>query len=84
MTLEEAQEKILELNEQVQNLTTERDSLSQDNESIKNECENLRTLNQKYFNKLLAQEVDAKKQSDEEGEEVPTCEEFAKTIEINF
>lgn len=81
MTIEEAQEQILELTEQVQNLTTERDSLSQDNETIKAENESLRTLNQKYFNKLVAQD-DGKKDDGKEPEEVPSCEDFAKNLKI--
>ena len=82
MTLEEAQERILELTEQNQNLTTERDSLSQENETLKTESENLRKLNQKYFNRLIAQ--DERKTNDEtnEPETVPTCEEFAANIDI--
>ena len=80
-TLEEAQARILELDEQVGNLTTEKDSLSQDNEKLKKDNESLRTLNQKYFNKLIAQDTgkpDGKKKEDDEP--VPTCEDFAKTL----
>lgn len=82
MTLEEAQQRILDLTEEVQNLTTERDTLSQDNENLRRESEDLRTLNQKYFNKLLAQETHENHDDDEEHEEVATCEEFAKTLTI--
>ena len=72
MTLEQAQERILELTEQNTNLTTERDNLT-------TECEELRKLNQKYFNRLIAQENT--RDHDEEKEETPlTCEEFAKTL----
>ena len=80
MTLEEAQARIIELTEQNQTLTAERDSLSQDNETLRNESEELRKLNQKYFNKLIAQD----KQEDEkdDDEPVPTCEEFAATLDI--
>lgn len=83
MTLEEAQEQILTLNEQLLSITGERDTLLEDNKNLSNEVENLRTLNQKYFNKLIAQEGDTKNDVDKkEGEEVPTCEEFAKTINL--
>ena len=80
MTLEEAQAKILEQQEQIQSLTTERDSLSQDIETLKNESEELRKLNQKYFNKLIAQ--DKPEPEEDKPEPVPTCEEFATKLDI--
>ena len=79
MTLEEAQARIIELTEQNQTLTAERDSLSQDNETLRNESEELRKLNQKYFNKLIAQD---KPDPEPEPESVPTCEEFAANLNI--
>lgn len=82
MTLEEAQARIIELTEQNQTLTAERDSLSQDNETLRNESEELRKLNQKYFNKLIAQDERKTNDGDPEPETVPTCEEFAATIDI--
>lgn len=80
MTLEEAQNRILELTEENQNLTTERNSLSQENETLRNESEELRKLNQKYFNKLIAQDKQAEEK--EEEEDIPTCEEFAAKLDI--
>ena len=79
LTLEQAMERIVELTEQNQQLTTERDTLSQNNTELSGQCEELRKLNQKYFNKLIAQEADheeGKKQPDP----VPSCEDFAKTL----
>lgn len=81
-TLELAQARILELEEQVTELTTERDSLSQNNSELSATCENLRTENQKYFNKLIAQYNRDDNDKDDETETVPTCEEFAKTLTI--
>ena len=78
-TLEEAQQRIIELTEDIQNLRLERYTLSQDNENLTNEVEELRALNQKYFNKLIAQET-PEKHDDEEQEDVPTCEEFAASL----
>ncbi len=80
MTLEEAQAKVIELTEQVQTITAERDSLSQENETLRNESEELRKLNQKYFNKLIAQ--DKPEPEEDETESVPTCEEFAAKLDI--
>lgn len=81
MTLEEAQERIIELAEQNQTLTAQNETLSQNNESLTTELENMRTLNQKYFNKLIAQET-PEDNDGEEPEDVPTCEEFAKQLTI--
>ena len=81
MTPEEMQAKILELTEENQTLKQEKETLSGDNEKLKTDNDNLRTINQKYFNKLIAQEDDSKKKEDEEeGEKVPTCEEFAEEL----
>lgn len=83
MTLEEAQQKILDLTEENQNLKTERDSLSQNNADLKKDVEDLRTLNQKYFNKLIAQDdTKNKEKDDDEGEKVPTWDEIAEKLDF--
>lgn len=82
MTLEEAQEKILELTEKNQTLTAQNETLTKDKDTLTAECENLRTLNQKYFNKLIAQETPEKEKGDQEQDEIPTCEQFAKDLDI--
>ena len=81
MTLEEAQAQIVELTEKVTELETERDSLFQKNETLTADIDRVRTLNQRYFEKLQAQTLGKPEQEDED-EDVPTCEEFAKTINI--
>lgn len=80
-TLEEAQAEIIRLNEQVTELTNERDTLSQNNITITGELESVRKLNQQYFNKLSAQysQEPGKTDSDEEPQ---SCEDFAKTLNI--
>lgn len=78
MTLEEAQEQILELREQLETAQATNDTLSQDNENLKADNENLRTLNQKYFNRLIAQDV--KTEAAEPEEVIPTCEQFAEQL----
>lgn len=82
MTLEEAQAEIVRLNEQLTERTNERDTLSQNNTALTQENESLRTLNQKYFNKLSAQFQKQEPDKDEGGADVPSCEEFAKTLTI--
>ena len=80
-TVEEAQAHIVELNDQLTELRNERDTLSQNNARLTQENESLRSLNQKYFNKLSAQFQDQEDEKDNE-EEVPSCEDFAKTLNI--
>lgn len=81
MTLEELQEKVLELTDTVNDLKTENEKLSQDNKELNERNEELGTRNQMYFNKLIAQEKnDEDTTNEEESENVPTCEEFAKSL----
>lgn len=79
MTLEEAQERILELEAQNTELTNERDTLSKNNESLTADLEKVRTLNQKYFERLSQQDVS---NNQEDPEPAKTCEDFAKDLTI--
>lgn len=81
-TLEEAQAEIIRLNEELTERTNERDTLSQNNETLTADNESLRKLNQQYFNKLTAQYSDQGSENNEDDNEAPTCEEFAKTLSI--
>jgi hypothetical protein len=81
-TLEKAQEAILDLQNRVTELTNERDTLSQNNNQMTQELASVRTLNQKYFNKLSAQFQDQEGKNDNEDKEAPSCEDFAKTLNI--
>lgn len=80
-TLEEARAEIIRLNERVTELTNERDTLSQNNTTQAQELESVRKLNQQYFNKLSAQYSPEGEKNDGE-EEAPSCEDFAKTLNI--
>lgn len=82
MTLEEAQAEILKLKEENTQLKNERDTLSQDKDTLTGELEDQRKLNQHYFNKLNAQYSHEADENDEDEEEVQTCEDFAKTLNI--
>lgn len=82
MTLEEAQAEIIRLQEQVTKLTNERDTLSQNNTTLTGELESVRKLNQQYFNKLSAQYSHEPDKKDDGEEEVQSCEDFAKTLNI--
>lgn len=81
-TLEEAQAEIIRLNEQVTELTNERDTLSQNNSTLTGELESVRKLNQQYFNKLSAQYSQEPGKTDSDEEEPQSCEDFAKTLNI--
>lgn len=79
-TLEEAQAEVIRLQEANTELTNERDTLSQKNNTLSQELENVRKLNQQYFNKLCAQHLP--KEEPEKVDPVPSCEDFAKTLDI--
>lgn len=80
MTIEEAQERILELETELSTVKTERETLSQDKETLARELESARTLNQKLFERVTTQET--KQDEDDEGDDVQTCEDFAKNLSI--
>ena len=52
MTLEEAQERILELEEQNATLTEERNTLSENNKTLSEDLNRARSLNQKLLLKI--------------------------------
>lgn len=81
-TLEEAQAEIIRLQEENTALANERDTLSQNNETLTGELNSVRELNQKYFNKLTAHYFPEDDKTGKEDEEVVSCEEFAKTLKI--
>lgn len=81
-TIEEARAEILRLNEELTERTNERDTLSQNNETLQADVERLRTLNQKYFNKLSMQYSAQDDKNNDKEKEVVSCEEFAKTLSI--
>ena len=81
-TLEEAQAEIIRLNEVLTETQNERDTLSQNNNELTVDNDRLRKLNQSYFNKLSAQFPNQENKTDDDDKEVPSCEEFAKTIKI--
>ena len=81
-TIEEARAEILRLNEELTARTNERDTLSQNNATLTTELESVRKLNQQYFNKLSQQYIPQEDKTDNEDKEVPSCEDFAKTLNI--
>lgn len=80
-TLEEAQAEIVRLTDALTERTNERDTLSQNNENLTAELQQVRTLNQQYFNRLIAQSSEPEGKKQEENEP-PSCEDFAKTLKF--
>ena len=80
-TIEEARAEIIRLQEELTERTNERDTLSQNNTTLSTELESVRKLNQSYFNKLCAQNS-KQDEPDEPDDPAPSCEEFAKTLNI--
>lgn len=81
-TLEAAQAEIIRLNEVLTKTQNERDTFSQNNNQLTEDNNRLRTLNQDYFNKLHAQYSPEQDKNDDEDEEVPSCEEYANTLDF--
>lgn len=82
-TLEEAQAEIVRLGEELVKVTTERDNYSAKVTETNTELENVRKLNQQYFNKLSSQIFkDEDKDDKKDEDDAPTCEDFAKTLTI--
>ena len=80
-TLEEAQAEILRLNEELATARSENENYSAQVTSLAQERETLRSLNQQYFLKLSTQ-YEKKEDPDTDEDDVPTCEDFAKTLTI--
>lgn len=82
MTLEEAQEQIVTLQASLTEITTERDTLKDNNKKLSDDLTRVRELNQRYFEKLSAQYVPPGGDTGNGDHEEPTCEEFARTLKI--
>lgn len=78
-TIEEARAEIVRLSDALTAMTNERDTLSQNNETLTQDNERLSRLNQTYFNRIMAQDSNQAGEPEEETE-VPTCEEYARTL----
>lgn len=82
MTLEEAQARILELEEENATLKTERESYTNRVTELEKDNQKVRELNQQYFLKLSAQYKPTPAEDDEQEEETPSCEDFARTLSM--
>lgn len=81
-TLEQAQEEILRLQGELSQITTERDTLSQNNETLTNQLNESRTLCQKFFNQLRAGTDQNREENQDDEKEPPSCEDYALTLNI--
>ena len=82
VTLEEAQAEILRLNEELATKKTENENLAKQNDDLTKENTKVRELNQQYFLKLSAQYQPPKANDNDDEDDVPSCEDFAKTLNI--
>ena len=81
-TIEEAKAEIIRLQEANIQLTNEKEALSQNNADLTGELESVKKLNQQYFNKLSQQYFPTEDKKDDDEQEVPSCEDFAKSLNI--
>ena len=82
MTLEEAQEQIVNLQGQLTEITNERDTLKTTNENLNKDLNRVRELNQRYFEKLSQQYNPPGADPKDDDPKEPTCEEFARNLKI--
>ena len=81
-TLEDAQAEIIRLQEQLTQVETERDSLSQNKVQLETDLARVRQKNQEYFEKLTSYFSPTPGKTNDDDQEAASCEEYAKTINI--
>ena len=81
-TIEEAQARILELEQELESVTNERDTLSENNNALNERVTQLSDRCQNFFNQIIQQRENPGR--DEEEEEGPTLEEFTNSIIDKF
>ena len=77
-TLEAALERILQLEEELRTVTGERDTANDAISQLNTQLNEVREINQRYFNRLTQE----KEETEKEEPEVISCEDFARTINI--
>lgn len=82
-TLESAQARILELEQQLESVTNERDTLSEDNNTLNERVTQLSDRCQNFFNQIIQQRENPG-EDEEEDEDGPTLEEFTNSIIDKF
>ena len=82
-TLESAQARILELEQQLESVTNERDTLSENNNTLNQRVTQLSERCQDFFNQIIQQRENPGK-DEEEDEEGPTLEEFTNSLIDKF
>jgi regulator of replication initiation timing len=83
-TMEELQQQVLDLQEENAQLRTSNETLSQERENLQHEIDDVRTLNQKMFLKLTAEQSKA---DDDDGKNDPpakSCADVAKELASKF
>lgn len=81
-TIEEARAEIVRLMQDNTRLTNERDTMAANNQQLAADLEQVRQLNQRYFNELTAELSGQGDKPNEDDQPAPTCEEFAAQLNI--
>lgn len=81
-TIETAQAEILRLQQENARLEDELTAKGTELENLNRNLSEARSYNQTLFNQLNQQHSNQAGEKDEEDEEAPTCEDFAKTLKI--
>lgn len=79
-TVEQARERILELEETINGLNANIETLQGEKTDLENNVQSLREINQRYYNKLIAQETT--EPTDDEEEDTESLEDFARNLKI--
>lgn len=78
--LEQAMEHIVELNDRIHQLEDDLENRNQTIGNLQNESQSLREINQRYYNRLIAQETET--EPAEEEEQTESLEDFARKLKI--
>lgn len=81
-TLEEARAEILRLNGELDKANTERENYTKRISTLETDLEKVREINQQYFLQLSQQYKPSTETETHAEDDVPSCEDFAKTLTI--
>ena len=82
MTVEELQQENLQLRQQLQDLQTANANLTTTGEKQTARIKELEHYNQQLFARAMQSFENPEKQEDTQGQEVQSCEDFAKALKI--
>jgi len=80
ITIESLQERVLELETQLNTANAEKETLSKNNNQLIADLDRARTLNQKLFERVTVTNSEEPGKNNDGEEEPLSCEEFAKKL----